>query len=561
MAVLQVGKDGKAPAGAKVGDTIKTAGGDYKITGGTSGNWKSEKVTTPKPPSGGGGSGSKSGSSSGSGNTVKVNPNGKAPGGLSVGTVVSTAGGDYKIVGVNPDGSYKSQKVTSGNVVANSNQPEKPQASSVAGGKTPTTFLRNGQEVKGYIEDGKTYDEQGNRAIAGDIVSAAGKKYLMSKLGGLDITNAFETDLHREEEDEYGNKVLAPQNRKAYIVDGKTYDAMGNELGIGDIVKAAGDKYYQMTANGGVAYTPPMIPDEAPVALEDPNLQRLLDMINEIGLVDSPTLGNTLTWEEAMARAGGNLNPQFNQAMDSTMSALDEKALRSGFYGQLPTEALKRQAAGSLEVEKLNAIYELANQLFGQSEDSAYKALGAATSEQQNKINTLLNMLGLYQGERAYGDSRSDLENERAMAEARLTGNYKGNPTLDFLDYQRLASNSVGSGGGSRSSSGGGGSLSEAKSSLTKTETLNRIKGMTFSDAYKELSKLNKEGVINDADMKKYADVKFFEDKENDEIYNRYRTAMGRLATDEDRVKYLQGNRQYINDYMQEKLLEAFDLA
>jgi hypothetical protein len=555
MAVLQVGKDGKAPAGAKIGDTIKTAGGDYKITGGTAGNWTSEKVTAPK----GGGSGSNSGSS---GNKVKVNPNGKAPSGLSVGTIVNTAGGDYKIIGFNPDGSYRSERVTAGNIATNNNQPDKPQASTVSGSvKTPTTFLRNGQEVKGYIQDNKTYDEQGNRAIAGDIVSSAGKKYLMSKLGGIDITNAFETGLYREKEDDKGNKTLASQGRGAYIVNGKTYDATGNELSVGDIVKAAGDKYYQMTANGGVEYTPPTNPDEAPVALEDPNLQRLLDMINEIGLVDSPTLGDTLTWEEAMARAGGNLNPQFNQAMDSTMSALDEKALRSGFYGQLPTEALKRQAAGSLEVEKLNAIYELANQLFGQSEDSAYKALGAATSEQQNKINTLLNMLGLYQGERAYGDSRSDLETERAMAEARLTGNYKGNPTLDFLDYQRLASNSVGSGGGSRSSSGGGGSLSEAKSSLTKTETLNRIKGMTFSDAYKELSKLNKEGVINDADMKKYADVKFFEDKENDEIYNRYRTAMGRLATDEDRVKYLQGNRQYINDYMQEKLLEAFDLA
>ena len=47
MAVLKVGADGKAPAGAKIGDTIKTAGGDYKITGGTAGNWTSTKVTAP----------------------------------------------------------------------------------------------------------------------------------------------------------------------------------------------------------------------------------------------------------------------------------------------------------------------------------------------------------------------------------------------------------------------------------------------------------------------------------------------------------------------------------
>lgn len=61
MATLQVGKDGKAPKDAKVGDTIRTAGGDFVIKGGTSGNWKSEKT------SGGGGGG-------GGGNTPKVTP-------------------------------------------------------------------------------------------------------------------------------------------------------------------------------------------------------------------------------------------------------------------------------------------------------------------------------------------------------------------------------------------------------------------------------------------------------------------------------------------------------
>jgi hypothetical protein len=485
MAVLQVGKDGKAPAGAKIGDTIKTAGGDYKITGGEPGNWKSEKITTPKPSSGGG--------SGSSGNKVKVNPDGKAPKGLPVGTIVETAGGDYEITGFNPDGSYKSKKVTAGNVAADNNQPERPQASAIAGSKTPTTFMRNGQEVKGYIQDGKTYDEQGNRAVAGDIINAAGKKYLMSKLGGIDITNAYETGLYREKEDEKGNKILAPQDRGAYIVGGKTYDAMGNELSVGDIVKAAGNKYYQMTENGGVEYTPPASLENT--EFEDPNLQMLWDLINETGIVDYPTLGDTLTWEEAIARAGGKLNPQFNQAMESTMSALDEKALKTGFYGQLPTEALKRQAAGSLEVEKLNAIYELANQLFGQSEDSAYKALNAATQEQQNKINTLLNMLGLYQSERAYADSRSDLEKEREMAEARLTGNYRGNPTLDFLEHQRLLNNASSGGSGSSGSSGGSGT--EEKNSLNKTQILSKLKGLEGYEAYKKLNELYNDGLIN----------------------------------------------------------------
>ncbi len=44
MATLKVGADGKAPSTAKVGDTIVTAGGSFKITGGTTGNWTSQKV-------------------------------------------------------------------------------------------------------------------------------------------------------------------------------------------------------------------------------------------------------------------------------------------------------------------------------------------------------------------------------------------------------------------------------------------------------------------------------------------------------------------------------------
>ena len=51
--------------------------------------------------------------SSSSGKTVKVQSNGKAPSGLSVGTNVVTGGGTYKITGVNKDGSYKSVKVSS----------------------------------------------------------------------------------------------------------------------------------------------------------------------------------------------------------------------------------------------------------------------------------------------------------------------------------------------------------------------------------------------------------------------------------------------------------------
>lgn len=423
---------------------------------------------------------------------VKVNPDGKAPKGLSVGTIVETAGGDYEIIDVNPDGSYKSKKVSSGNVATSTQQQQvkQQQPATVSSGKTPTTYTYGGKEYKGYIVNGKTYDEQGKEVPMGSIVTTAdGKKYLKLADGsGVEVTKAFKTELYKEDKDEKGNKILVPQNRIAYIVNGKTYDEYGRELSVGDIVKAAGDKYYQMTAGGGVEYTPPASLENALVEFEDPFMRSIAEIISNL-YNEMPQLAETMTLEQAIAQAAQRLNPQYNQAMEQAMTALDEKALKTGFYGQLPTEALRRETAGKLEVDRLNAIYDLANQLFGQSEESAYRALDAATQEHQNKLNTLLNLLGLYQGERAYRDSREDIAAERELAEARLTGNYKGNPTLEFLDYMRLLNNSGGSGGGSNEK--------EQNNVLNKTQILAKLKDLEGYDIYKKLNELYNDGLIN----------------------------------------------------------------
>lgn len=421
-------------AAHKAAEAERAKGG---YSGGSDG---SQRIPTSNTGSGNTSSGS--GSSGGSG-TVNVGSSGNAQKGHSVGTIVNTAGGQYKIVDKNTPGAaynsasgYYSIKVPTAGNVSNT------KSTQTTSQRTPTSFTRNGQQIKGYIVNGLTYDEQGNRAKSGDLVTAGGKTYLMTGNGGVDITSAFKTDIMKEEKDDKGNVKLVSQSRPAYIVNGKTYDTMGNTLSVGDIVKGDGGKYFQMTNNGGMEYAPPIENRLTDMALfEDPKMQTFIDALMQYGVVDDPQLASTLSLDEALAMANQKLNPMYNQAMDSTMKGLDEQALKSGFYGQLPTEALKRQTAGSLEIEKLNAIYELANQLFGQSEESAYNKLSADTQQQQNKIGNLLNMLGLYQDNMRYGDTRSDMEDEKAMAEARLTGKYKGNPTLDFLDYQRLVNN------------------------------------------------------------------------------------------------------------------------
>ena len=98
---LQVGADGNAPAGATIGDTIVTAGGNYKIVAANtpgarynpaSGYW-SVKIGS-----------STGGSSSSSSKVVKVGSDGNAPSGTKVGDVVETAGGAYLVVPPNTKG-------------------------------------------------------------------------------------------------------------------------------------------------------------------------------------------------------------------------------------------------------------------------------------------------------------------------------------------------------------------------------------------------------------------------------------------------------------------------
>ncbi len=122
MAILKVGADGKAPKGAKVGDTIQTAGGNFTITGGSSGNWTSTRTSASSSSNGSSSNGSSSNKNAYSGtgvisdylydpakynNTFNVGSSGSAPAGLPMYTTVNTAGGQYKIV---PEGTYGAKR-------------------------------------------------------------------------------------------------------------------------------------------------------------------------------------------------------------------------------------------------------------------------------------------------------------------------------------------------------------------------------------------------------------------------------------------------------------------
>ncbi|MFV0515767.1 MAG: hypothetical protein ACK5MV_00005, partial [Aminipila sp.] len=156
---VKVGSDGKAPKGLSVGSIVQTGGGDFKVTGyNKDGSYQSQKLTpnhVARPQS--------------IPKTVRVGSDGKAPKGLSVGTVVQTAGGQFKITGVNGDGSYQSQKISNANNTT--------QVSSNT--KSNVTYQHNGQTKNGYVVNGITYDAATNKPVGvGAIVTLGNQQYL-----------------------------------------------------------------------------------------------------------------------------------------------------------------------------------------------------------------------------------------------------------------------------------------------------------------------------------------------------------------------------------------------
>ncbi len=147
---------------------------------------------------------------------------------------------------------------------------------------------------------------------------------------------------------------------------------------------------------------------------QDELYDKLLNAIMDAGYNNVPKLSDydTLTWEQALAQAGEQMNGQYNQQLNSTLDSLDQKALETGFYGQLPTEALRQQAAASNEVERQSAINDLARNLMSDSRDYAQTQLSADTQTSQQRVSTIqqiYNLLATYR--------QQELENARENAQ------------------------------------------------------------------------------------------------------------------------------------------------
>lgn len=122
---------------------------------------------------------------------------------------------------------------------------------------------------------------------------------------------------------------------------------------------------------------------------------------------------NTLSWEEALKRAEEQVNGKYSEKLDYNLNKLNNNALQTGFYGQLPTEALKQQAVASTEVDRQQAVYDLATQLMEQSQAQAQQMYQDDMTTTQQRLDTLTTIFNqVYQ---AIRDGIKDKQTERQL--------------------------------------------------------------------------------------------------------------------------------------------------
>lgn len=149
----------------------------------------------------------------------------------------------------------------------------------------------------------------------------------------------------------------------------------------------------------------------------------------------------TLSYSEAMQRAQDQLNPLYDDQLQSTLKNVEQNLIKRGFFGQMPSVPITREETARVENAKNAAVSSLANQMVGQSESQAQEAerlaqqqyaqqaqaalakYNAQVGAQQSGIDNLLAAISL-------ANERNQQDRDFGLQEAELTGTYNGAPTL-----------------------------------------------------------------------------------------------------------------------------------
>lgn len=225
----------------------------------------------------------------------------------------------------------------------------------------------------------------------------------MVKLVSTPVQITDETGKEVTLRDANGN-VLTPDmlafgaDNKTYLVTtGQDLGEVASQYGItsANTRFRVGDNYWSVL---GVNMNDSMGPLGVQQWTDDDIYNKLYSELSEYGIGRTPYINDydSLSWEQALAQATDQMNARYDLALQNTMDKLNRSALTSGFYGQLPTEALKAQAAASTELERQTAINDLARELMSDSRNyaqSLYEDDAKSVQQQMDTIVQLYNYL------------------------------------------------------------------------------------------------------------------------------------------------------------------------
>lgn len=223
--------------------------------------------------------------------------------------------------------------------------------------------------------------------------------------------------------------------------------------------------------------------EQVPQSITDPWEQKLIDAINDDSFDPQKVyndimkeFGNPVSQDEAMGYdealriSGQQIDPIYNDAMDQRMQEIDQDMLRRGFFGQAPMQSKVVMETAKMENKRAAEKAALANTLVGQSKQEAYQKAQLSSQERSAKVQALLQALNAagaikqnnianitsylkYQGDKQAAAAEADYNNrklemdaeekayQREIDQAKLTGVYQGNPTIDAIKLEYQAKN------------------------------------------------------------------------------------------------------------------------
>ena len=232
-----------------------------------------------------------------------------------------------------------------------------------------------------------------------------GKQYVASSSGEFVRTNPYPVTITdadgkvKELVDNNGNRLTSDmlvigENGRTYIAEtGQLLKDVADQYGINDSNTRilVNGKYYSIT---GFNTTDQMGALGINEWTDNDIYNELYQSLSQLGLERTPFVGDydTLTWDQALARATQQLNVRYDKALNDSMDQLNRAALKTGFFGQLPTEALKAQAAASTELERQGAINDLASTLMNDSRSEAQRLYEDDTKSVQQQMDTIMQL-------------------------------------------------------------------------------------------------------------------------------------------------------------------------